>query len=55
MSVEEPLSDRLQRLLEGKVVKQTRLTETEVMIEFTDGSRFYIDGREDRKIEVSVT
>lgn len=51
----EPISDRLQRLLEGKIIKSARVTGSELMIEFTDGGRLYVDGRDDGKIEVSVT
>jgi hypothetical protein len=44
------------RLLEGRVVKTIhRHTALEVMVEFTDGSRLFVDWREDRSLELSIT
>ena len=54
MTEAESMSDRLQRLLEGKVVMTARATGTEMTIEFTDGTRLFVDHREDG-IELSVT
>lgn len=43
-------------LLEGRVVKAVhRHSVQEVVVEFTDGSRLFVDWREDRSLELSIT
>lgn len=51
----EVLSERLHQLLEGKVVRLARMGEREVMIEFTDGGRLFVDLLKDGTLDVSVT
>ena len=47
---------RLQKLLEGRTVKRIwRLRKKELGIEFTDGTRLFVDWRENRTFELSVT
>ena len=44
------------KLLEGRVVKAIhRHRAREVMVEFVDGSRLFVDWREDRSLELSIT
>lgn len=50
----EVLSERLHQLLEGKIIKLARYKEREVMIEFTDGGRLYVDLLKDGTMDVSV-
>ena len=50
----EPYDVRLQRLLEAKVISKVRQTDQELLIEFIDGGRLFVDVR-DGKIELSVT
>ena len=51
----EVLSARLHRLIEGKTIKSARYEERALFIEFTDGARMFVDGRDDRMIDVSIT
>jgi len=47
---------RATKLLEGRVVRAIhRHTAREVMVEFVDGSRLFVDWREDRSLELSIT
>ena len=48
-------AERATELLRGKVVARVeRHREAEVMVEFTDGTRLYID-RSDSGVELSIT
>ena len=53
----EPLetdNDRLQRLLEGKTIRLIRQSGDELMVEFVDGGRLFVDVQ-DGRMELSVT
>ena len=50
----EELSERLHHLLKGKIVKHARYEEREVMIDFTDGGRLYVNLLKDGTMDVSV-
>ena len=44
----------LTKLLSGKMVRDVRRRTSEVLVEFTDGTRLFVDARSDT-IECSVT
>jgi hypothetical protein len=47
---------RAQRLLSGKRVAQVRRHRaSEIILEFSDGTRLFIDGRDKAEIELSIT
>ena len=48
------LSDRLQTLLEDKIVAKVRLEERELLIEFTNGRRLFVNSQTDGTLDISV-
>jgi hypothetical protein len=50
----EGLSDRLQALLEGRAVASVRLEERELLMEFADGRRLFVNSQNDGTLDISV-
>ena len=48
------LSDRLQSLLGDRTVSTVRLEERELLIEFTDGRRLFVNSQTDGTLDISV-